>query len=949
LLFATIGAILTIVYCLYKGNLAFYRQKQQNKKLKQKTKTKKQILKNQKRKRKERKMKTTKRILLVLSILALLVGCFVVSVSAADTVITFNLGINGSATHSDGSEKASYTETVDGYTLNITSGTKMYTGARDAKGNSCIKFGTSSAVGSMQFTVPNDVTSVNIYVAKYKANTTKVSINQGAATTLTKASNNGEYDVITVDTSSNKTVKFATVSGGARAMINTIEFVIASSAQEELTAAQKVEKEISNLSVIDKVVQDETITLPTASVDGVSVEWALIDGAGVATLANGELTITLGDAATTVKLQATITCEDESDTKDFEIAVPKADPPADSTLTITEAIALGLSKEHNEYTVGKYYVTGVIKSVYNTEYGNMIITDENGTEFTVYGTYLNGTKYNELENKPDEDDTITVYGIIGQFNGTAQIKNADITNHIDFVPEVTYDAIFNVAVGEAVETINGYKIELPAAEDFGNYVFVGWSTEAVSSTKTKPELFKAGDSFTLEENTTFYAVYSYTYEYSTGENTVEAWTLVNDASTLKAGDKIVIVAQNADYALGTNQKTSNRGCGAVVKSGNTVSFGDDVQIITLEAVGNMFAFYVNTNVNTGYLYAASTEKNYLKTQDEITDNGSWTITIEDGVATIKANQEKRNWLRYNPNNNSDTGPLFSCYTSGQEDVSIYKLTGGNSTVSVTNYTSFAADFEGAQVNLGENLSVKYKAYSAYNLEDLIVKFTMGNRTLEVAAVDGIFAFTNISPEFINASIKAEILYNGNVIGSLDGYSIAQNLENLIANNGDDEKLVALCEAALAYGAAAEDFTNKNSEAEALNKFESNEGVIYNVTDGAYFADATVFFGNVNKIFVKFNVLDANAVYINGKLATAVSSEDAPNGEDGWYATAGISATRLGAKYTFEVRDADGNALQSLQINVYAYCAALESNSTVYAANLAIALRAYGLAAAAYAN
>ena len=140
------------------------------------------------------------------------------------TLATFTLGANGSASHNDGTKNASYSETVNGIQLSITGGNNMYPGARDAKGNSCIKFGSSSATGSMTFTVPENVTSVKIYVAKYKTNTAKVSIN-GTTYTLTKNSNDGAYDEIVVDTTSTKTITFATVSGGVRAMLNTIEFI----------------------------------------------------------------------------------------------------------------------------------------------------------------------------------------------------------------------------------------------------------------------------------------------------------------------------------------------------------------------------------------------------------------------------------------------------------------------------------------------------------------------------------------------------------------------------------------------------------------------------------------------------------------------------------------------------------------------------------------------------
>lgn len=146
-------------------------------------------------------------------------------VKAEDTTITFNLGANGTATHSDGSEKSSYTETVDGYTLTLTGGSKMYTGAIDATGNGCIKLGTSKATGGFSFTVPENITSAVIHAGKYKANTTKMTVN-GTDYTLESSSDDGAYDEITVDTTSTKTVTLTTVTGGVRAMINTIEYVI---------------------------------------------------------------------------------------------------------------------------------------------------------------------------------------------------------------------------------------------------------------------------------------------------------------------------------------------------------------------------------------------------------------------------------------------------------------------------------------------------------------------------------------------------------------------------------------------------------------------------------------------------------------------------------------------------------------------------------------------------
>ena len=135
---------------------------------------------------------------------------------------TFNLGSNGAASHNDGTESSSQSFTANGYTLNI-SATNAYFNARDAKGNSCIKLGSSKKIGSLQFTVPTNVNSVELHIAKYKDKDSAVKIN-GTQYSITKNSNNGQYDVITVDTSSSKSVSLTTVTNLYRVMINTIVF-----------------------------------------------------------------------------------------------------------------------------------------------------------------------------------------------------------------------------------------------------------------------------------------------------------------------------------------------------------------------------------------------------------------------------------------------------------------------------------------------------------------------------------------------------------------------------------------------------------------------------------------------------------------------------------------------------------------------------------------------------
>ena len=137
----------------------------------------------------------------------------------------FEFGANAAEEkHVDGTALAEGVEYTSGeYTLTLTGVSKVYGPAFDAKGKSCIKLGTGSAVATFSFTVTEDVKKVVIYVAQYKANATKVSVN-GTEYTISTASNDGAYTAIEIDTTTTKTVSFETLTGGQRCMINSVVF-----------------------------------------------------------------------------------------------------------------------------------------------------------------------------------------------------------------------------------------------------------------------------------------------------------------------------------------------------------------------------------------------------------------------------------------------------------------------------------------------------------------------------------------------------------------------------------------------------------------------------------------------------------------------------------------------------------------------------------------------------
>lgn len=143
-----------------------------------------------------------------------------------------------------------------------------------------------------------------------------------------------------------------------------------------------------------------------------------------------------------------------------------------------------------------------------------------------------------------------------------------------------------------------------------------------------------------------------------------SWNLVKDASKLSVGDQIVIAAKSSNYAISTTQNNNNRARAQINKSDESITFGDDVQILTLTegTVEGTFGFYTGS----GYLYAAGSSSNYLKTQNTNDENSSWKIVIDSNdVASIVAiESSNRNVLQYNNDNNP---PIFSCYDSQKYD------------------------------------------------------------------------------------------------------------------------------------------------------------------------------------------------------------------------------------------------------------------------------------------
>lgn len=176
-------------------------------------------------------------------------------------------------------------------------------------------------------------------------------------------------------------------------------------------------------------------------------------------------------------------------------------------------------------------------------------------------------------------------------------------------------------------------------------VFVGWCNQAnYSSATTAPTFVKAGDA--VEEGAIFYAVFATKESTGAGEAN---WTLVTDASTLAAGDLLVMACTSKGATAGDISSQIMGSVSSTFSDNKISSLGEGTVQLTL---GGSTGAWTLSNGNKK-LGATAVKKIAW-------DNGTqtWSISISDGNATIQNGTESYGRFLYNANN-----PRFTTYTS----------------------------------------------------------------------------------------------------------------------------------------------------------------------------------------------------------------------------------------------------------------------------------------------
>lgn len=317
-----------------------------------------------------------------------------------------------------------------------------------------------------------------------------------------------------------------------------------------------------------------------------------------------------------------------------------------------------------DFAVGKIEVVG--NSGASGDVKQNIFVDDNAVSTETKGaketnTYIIPTLYQEagtvytLKVTSAHNSQVTQI-IVYKADGTTELADPELAFDVDAVaailgeeftaPELTFAPGF-----EGTITYTSSNPDVAEVDNEGNVTLksAGETTITASS--------EANDYFFADE-----ASYVLTVSEAV-DPTNDFYQLVTDASTLAAGDEIILAYVDAEYnavALSKNQGNNNRPAVAVTfNTDGSISPSIDTQIITLETTttdtGDKFLF----NVGNGYLYAASSGSNWLRTETEADDNAKATIEISGGDATIVfQGANTRNNLRFNANGNN---PLFSCY------------------------------------------------------------------------------------------------------------------------------------------------------------------------------------------------------------------------------------------------------------------------------------------------
>ncbi len=576
--------------------------------------------------------------------------------------ITFELGANGSASHSDGSSKTSYSDTVDGYTLNLTGGSGFYTTARDAKGNSAIKLGAKSSAGSFSVTVPDDVIKVIFNVAGYKTNAAKLTVN-GTSHTVSTYSDNGAYTAIEVDTTNTKTINFTTVSGGYRCMIDSITFVVAGSSDDTTDENKDFVKQDGLVISGPSSAFDEnvvvTATKLTAGDDFNTAQTALADKASQFTLF--DITATVGGSAVQPSGEITITLDIPNGYDPDHVCIAYISD--DGTVQELETSAVDKAANTVSATVQHFSLQAVIDTSNVSTDGGDDSGNQGGSTTPVYQKItsiddLTDGKYLIVYEKSSTEGVIFNGSLATLDAGKNVVDNVAIADSKIAVSSDLENAYFTITKKTGttyyVVSQSGYSIGSTAAK---NQLLTGAATAYTNdiSFNADGSANLNGTSRVLRFNSTSGDTnYRFRYYTSGTQQPIALYKYVEGGSSDgDAPETYTITAESSDTSHGTVALSGNV-ITATAKDGYTLAEGDAAYTVTSGSAtvvrdGNTFTVTATSDatITINFVALPTYTATFVANGQTVTTDSTYSggkITLPAYEGTLAENTVFKGWL-----------------------------------------------------------------------------------------------------------------------------------------------------------------------------------------------------------------------------------------------------------------------------------------------------------------
>ena len=340
---------------------------------------------------------------------------------------------------------------------------------------------------------------------------------------------------------------------------------------------------------------------------------------------------------------------------------------------------------------------------------------------------------------------------------------------------------------------------------------------------------------------------------------------ISSVSDIENGDEIIFVNQAETYACGTTQNTNNRTPVAITVTDHSYTYAssDNVQVFVVK-INNDGKYGFHTG--SGYIYSASSSKNYLKTNNSAityspSSETAWNLTVSDNVFTVLNQGNSSYYLAFNGTD------YFSQYKTGQSKPYIFKkrvivsavstptfsVTGGTYTTAQSVELNCATD--GATIRYTLDGTEPTESSTAYSSAIAVATTT----TIKAKAFKGEDA-SNVATATYTI---LPILHEGT---AADPYTVADARNAIDANTGLTDVYVSgiVYEGGseLSSGAMNYWISDDGSETDKFEIYKGKglSGANFTATSDVLVGDVVVVYGTITKYKTTYEFSEGSQLY-----------------------------------------------------------------------------------------